>query len=274
MLAEIVHYLATPAGRDARRSGALKDAVSLWARGRRCRSAWAPHEKRTRAAIEAALDRVADHRIAVVLGSGLLRDVPIDRLRREFREVVLVDVVHLASVRLRAVFGRWRNVRFVSRDLSGYREMVERTRVARATGLDDLGAGLDPLGFLRWTVEVDFVVSANLMSQIAVGLRERVSRGGVAASLLPDDAPARAVEAHLDGLASLPCKTVLVTDVGYVRRDRSGRELECVDLTEGVTMPEANTTWTWTLVPFGEEGPGVEQVHTVIAVEDVAEDLR
>ncbi len=39
-------------------------------------------------------------RTAVVLGSGLLRDVPIEELSENFDTVVLVDLVHLASVRL------------------------------------------------------------------------------------------------------------------------------------------------------------------------------
>jgi hypothetical protein len=40
-------------------------------------------------------------RTAVVLGSGLLRDVPIRELAAAFDTVVLIDLVHVASVRLR-----------------------------------------------------------------------------------------------------------------------------------------------------------------------------
>ncbi len=57
-----------------------------------------------------------------------------------------------------------RNVRLIERDLSGY---------------DDLAAGKDvePLGFLRSVPYLDFVVSANLLSQIGRGVKRRFEAG-------------------------------------------------------------------------------------------------
>src|SRR5690606_16162320 len=126
-------------------------------------------------------------RTAVVLGSGLLRDVPIKPLARAFDTVVLVDLVHLASVRLWLKAGRLGNVRLVSRDLSGFDETLS-------------GKSLAPLSFLRQVPYLDLVVSANLLSQIAVGAERRVEtdKCAAAAGCVP-----RLVEAHLRGLEEI-----------------------------------------------------------------------
>jgi hypothetical protein len=90
---------------------------------------------------------------------------------------------------------------------------------------------------------------------------------------MPDDAVAQLVAGHLDGLAQLPCKTVIVTDVSYVRRRQDGVIVESHDLLAGVTPPFAADAWDWTVAPFGEEAPDEERIHRVIAAEDVAVDL-
>lgn len=271
MLANLIHYLATPAPLAIRRAGHVSAAVALWSRARRHASAWANHEARTRAAIDAAIDRTHHRRVAVVLGSGLLRDIPIDRLRAVFREVVLVDVVHLASVRLAARVGRWDTVAFETRDLSGLDDLFERERIGRSIG-GDIGAPLDPLGFLRRMDEVDLVVSANLLSQILVGAARRLSRERRYARM-PSDTLARLAAAHLQGLATLEARTVLVTDTACEIRDRTGAVLERRDLLAGVALPEPAETWEWPVAPFGEEARDRERVHRVVVVHDHAQDL-
>ncbi len=89
-----------------------------------------------------------------------LRDVPIEEQSENFDTVVLVDLVHLASVRLWLRLKGYSNVRLIERDLSGY---------------DELAAGRqpEPLAFLRTVPYLDFVVSANLLSQIGRGAKRR-----------------------------------------------------------------------------------------------------
>jgi hypothetical protein len=273
MLAEFAVYLTTPAGRSVRRSGALRDAVSLWARGRRCRTAWMDHEARTKAAFHRAIEGVAGRGTVVVLGSGMLRDVPIERLAAEFARVVLVDIVHLSPVRLALRLSGARNVELMTRDLSGYDELLQRARIGAATGQDEIGGRLDPLGFVRRMDGVDLVLSANLLSQIGVGAEARMRRPDGGAVFMPDDTVARLISAHLDSLAALPCRTCLVTDVSYVVRDREGGVVESRDLMHGVEPPDADAEWDWPVAPFGEEGRDTERVHHVIAVQDVAFDL-
>lgn len=249
MLAELLHWLVTPASLAARRDGTLADSVALWARGRRQRRAWRDHETLTRAAIAAAVDACRRRRIVVVLGSGLLRDVPIELLRARFETVVLVDLVHLATVRARALLGGWRNVRFLTRDLGG------------RAGPEHGG----PLDFIATLGPVDLVVSANLLSQIGVAARARAEEraGRDLGGPLPE--VAAEIAAHVAGLAALPCPACLVTDTAFEVRDRAGRVVEHHDLMHGVALPPVNARWHWPVCPFGELASDIERVHTVAA---------
>ncbi|TQX89927.1 MULTISPECIES: hypothetical protein [Rhizobium] len=250
MIAETLQQLATLplTGKPFRRF--VRSSVSLWSRAGRCRQAWAEHERHSQKAVLDAMADLTQRRTAVVLGSGLLRDVPIVELAQAFDRVVLVDLVHLASVRLWLKARRLGNVRLIERDLSGYDQLTA-------------GKGLEPLGFLRQVPYLDLVVSANLLSQIGRGVQRRLSddRKGI----MPADAAARLVGAHLADLAVLPCRSCLVTDIAYAVIDRTGKIHEQADLLLGIAPPEAIERWTWPVAPLGEESRDYQIVHQVIA---------
>ncbi|PZM11895.1 hypothetical protein [Rhizobium tubonense] len=250
MITEAIQYLATlPVTGKAFRPH-VRSSVNLWSRAGRCREAWADHEIRSRQAMLDAMSDLRQRRTAVVLGSGLLRDVPIDVLAKAFDTVVLVDLVHLASVRVWLKAKRHHNVRLIERDLSGYEE---------------LGPGLapEPLGFLRQVPYLDFVISANLLSQIGRGVSRRLE--GESAGRMPEDAGTRLIDAHLEGLRALPCRTCLVTDISYAVIDRTGKTHEEADLLLGAVPPLSRTSWAWPVAPFGEESKDYQIVHQVIA---------
>lgn len=228
----------------------IASSISLWARAKRCREAWAPHEEMSKAHILSRIETLRQRRTAVVLGSGLLRDVPIAALSKSFDTVVLVDLVHLAHVRAGLALKGFKNTRLIHRDLSG---------------LDEALAGKlpEPLGFLRQVPYLDLVVSANLLSQIKVGAVDRLRREGRAAEI--DTLVPSLIRAHLEGLAGLPCATALVTDISYRVTDRAGSTLEHDDLLAGVPVPDHSSSWDWTVVPFGEGRGDYQAIHTVIA---------
>lgn len=250
MIAEALQYLATAALTGSGHRRFVRHSVNLWSRAGRCSRDWAPHEAKSKDAIRAAISGLPQRRTAVVLGSGLLRDVPIENLAGSFDTVVLVDLVHLASVRLRLRGKRYRNVRLIERDLSGY---------------DDLKAGREPepLGFLRSVPYLDFVASANLLSQIGRGVKRRYE--AEASSGMPVDTVERLISAHLRGLADLPCRTCLVTDISYAVIDRTGKVHEEANLLHDVAPPEAKASWDWPVAPLGEESRDYQIVHRVIA---------
>ncbi|MCO5733170.1 hypothetical protein [Rhizobium sp. SSA_523] len=250
MILEALDYAASLPLTPAAFRPHIASSVSLSARARRCAKAWAEHEANSQAQVLETVKTLRERRTAVVLGSGLLRDVPIQALSKAFDTVVLVDLVHLASVRLWLAAKGLRNTRLIHRDLSGF------TAVSA-------GQTPEPLAFLRQVPYLDLVVSANILSQIGVAARARLAReGGLErqADILPV-----LIKAHLEGLCGLPCHTCLITDVAYRVSDRQGRVMEEDDLLAGMAMPAHRTSWDWPVVPFGEGTGDYQAVHRVIA---------
>ncbi|MBB3408569.1 hypothetical protein FHT87_002472 [Rhizobium sp. BK316] len=250
MIAEALQYLATSALTGSAHGSYIRYSVNLWSRAGRCSKDWAAHEESCKNAIRTAIAGLSQRRTAVVLGSGLLRDVPVEELAKSFDTVVLVDLVHLASVRLWLKAKGLRNVRLIERDLSGYEALAAKEAA-------------EPLGFLRNVPYLDFVVSANLLSQIGRGVKRRYETN--ASSGMPTDTVERLIAAHLRGLADLPCRTCLLTDVSYTVIDRTGKVHEGADLLHGIAPPKAKAGWDWPVAPLGEESRDYQIVHKVIA---------
>lgn len=241
MLIELLHLLVTPAPFAHRRRGHLRESVLLMSRGRRCRAAWAPHLTAARAAILAACEGLERRRVAVVLGSGLLQDVPIAELAARFEAVHLVDAIHLWPARLQAL--AYPHVRLITADLAA---------------APDWG---DPLAALCGGEAVDFVVSANLLSQLPILPLDRPG-------FVPPDLGTRIVQAHLDGLGRLRARVCLVTDVEQIEEDRDGRATDRLDLLHGVRLGRPDRSWTWELAPFGEAARHRRLLHRVEAFLD------
>jgi len=250
MLAEAIQYAATRLVTPREFQPFVRSSVGLWSRAGRCRQAWAPHEENCKAFILDTVAGMRERRTAVVLGSGLLRDVPVEALAKTFDTVVLVDLVHLAGVQAWLKAKQFRNIRLISRDLSGFDETLA-------------GEVPEPLGFLRQVPYLDLVVSANILSQIGVGAKRRLDAEG---NPRRDEILHALVRSHLNGLAALPCKVALLTDTTYKVTDRSGKVLEEADLLCGVPAPEAKRRWIWPVAPYGELGRDVQAVHEVIAL--------
>lgn len=247
MILEALNYAATWPLTSAGHRPFIRSSVNLWARANRCRAAWAEHERQTKAAILKAAEACRQRRTVVVLGSGLLRDVPVMELSRLFDTVVLVDLVHLVSVRGWIAIKGLNNIRLIERDLSG---------------LDALLAGkpLEPLSFLRQVPYLDLVISANLLSQIGIGASRRLAGQADEASLVR-----QVIATHVEGLAQVPAATCLVTDVSYTVIDRAGTAHETHDLMHGVDLGTPSARWDWPVIPFGEESRDYQIVHRVIA---------
>jgi hypothetical protein len=228
MILEALNFvtsLLTSARRDPKEINA---SVRLWARARRCAREWAPHETNCKDFVQSRMPTRG--RVAVVLGSGLLRDVPIGALSKAFDEVRLYDLQHLASVRLWALAKGFRNLHFLHRDLS--------------TGL----------GFLADDPRIDLVISANLLSQIGIA-SERAGQN-----------TAVVLARHVAELAAAPGQKLLLTDVSFGLVLKSGMVVERTDLMHGVTLPAPDASWPWTVAPIGELDPAYRAVHHVVAV--------
>lgn len=252
MILEALQYAATHAVTPKEFRPHIRYSVNLWARANRCAKAWAEHEDNSRQFVLQSARKLKQRRTAVVLGSGLLRDVPHDALVAMFDTVVLVDLVHLASVQAKLRLNSKKNVRVANRDLSGFDEIIACKDP-------------EPLDFLRRVPYLDFVVSANLLSQIGTGARHRLEREKIANA--PDDLLPKLIQTHLDALAGLPCKVCLVTDTSFDIIGKDGSLHQHEDLLHGVNIPASTAAWEWPLAPLGEESRDYRIVHHVIARE-------
>lgn len=256
MLAEILLSAITPAARELRRMGLLTASVGLWSRSFRQSRQWRPHYARCRDIVRQSLAGLPQRRTVVVLGSGLAEDVPMPDLLAAFERVVLVDAVHLPTVRLRWAFEP--RVSFVTRDLSGMAGWLSGGSGGRVPPLADLAG--DP--------SVDLVVSANLLSQIPIGVATFLDDHAERARALPGDLLRLSVEGHLADLAGFRCRVCLLTDTTMTELDRDGTVTDTLDLMHGVVLPTPDASWDWTVAPYGEVDRRLEYVHRVHAYAD------
>jgi hypothetical protein len=251
MLAELLLRLTTTAPPEIRRLGLVRESVWLWSRANRRRREWAAHEAHCHAIVDQAVARLPRHRTVAVLGSGLCRDIPIARLADMFGRVVLVDAVHLWPVRLR--LARHRNIQFVIRDLTGLAKWI----------LGDTDVRGDPLADLRADPDVDLVISANLLSQIAICPENWLDDHPARAGELPVDLPENAIRWHLDDISAFACPVCLLTDVHMTVVDHDGNQVEDMNLVADLPMPPPDDAWDWPVAPFGEIGRHVARIHRV-----------
>lgn len=251
MLAEAIKYAAARLLGQDDPHGHLAQQVALWARHRRRRAAWEPHLARCRALALAAANACPPEarRTALVMGSGLLLEVPLEDLSALFHRVVLADMAFVPEVRARAA--RLGNVETLKIDLTGC--------LARLSGglprplpdaLAQLATGLPGL---------DFAYSANLLSQLPLFALGKAVRLEAAQAL---------VRQHLDDLKALDVPACLVTDVTE-RGLRQGQVEYEADLLFGVDPGVSGETWIWNMAPDGEAVRGLDVERVVLGVADV-----
>lgn len=233
MLAELAAYATSYRRTPPAFRPHLMAAAKQWARGNRQTRAWAPHLANARGLLDTTIDDFPVRRAVAVLGSGPLFDLPLESLARTFERVILVNRVHLAGIDGR--IGRYANVSVDWRDLSP---------------ADNPGA----LDFLREIAGLDWVISANLVSEMAAAAGPATAR--------------LAVDRHLDALIDLPCPVTLITDLDYRVFNRHGIIRDSGDLLHGRPMPRSGLRWKWEVAPFREEGRHTRRVHYVAAWPD------
>lgn len=295
MIVEALKYAAARLAGQDDRHGHLAEAIAMQARHARQRAAWQPHLEQCRATcLDAALACPPERRrTALVVGAGLLLDVPLEELARRFQQVVLLDLAFLPGVAARAkALG---NVRLLRHDITGCLDGLGGLG-GRGEGTDEspllappvtLGPGSAAHGSpsADWA-GLDFVYSANLLSQLplhalAALLRhaphlDETARETFAASL---------IRAHLDWLGGLPCPACLVADVEEYAVEEHAVDVQAVPhktgeetitpLLYGVEIrgselrgAETARTWTWNMAPGGEALPGMDVRRRVLGILD------
>ena len=247
MLLEIFTYLTTPCPPYIRKMGYLREAIGLKCRYKRHPAHWQPHLERTRQCILSAASKCGNKGKVVVLGSGLLLDVPLDELSAMFRDVVLIDIVCLPETRRR--IKRYGNVRFLQGDVTGIAETLYKNVLCGRRELPFAAPVLPEIDKVT-----DLVISLNVLSQLMVVPRM------YALKKLPEIDKdlivswcRRIVEAHYAFLTSRACNVCLVADYHYSKHDFNGRITAQGSTLYRMSLPAPDESWTWDIAPIGEE---------------------
>ena len=244
MLAEAFQFLTTPCSAVSRKLGYLKEAIALEARYRRCGNSWTPHLDNTRHLICEAIDACPRQNKVVVLGSGLLLDIPIDTLSAQFERVDLIGMIHLRSAR--RLIKSFRNIELLEVDITG----VGQALVAQN----------DPNTEHSWPAPfrdtnlfegADLVVSANILSQLPLSPGDYLMRSGHQDVAAIRVFKRKIIDHHLQFLDRLSCTVCFIADVDRQIFTESAR-IETEDLLLGAEPLIETYTWMWDVAPAPE----------------------
>ncbi len=246
MLSELFAYLTTPCPQYVRHMDYLSEATGLRRRSRKNRAAWQPHLERSRAFVLEAAERCRDRNKAVILGAGLLLDVPLAELSTMFGEVVLLDVVLLPEVR--RMIKQYGNVKFIQIDVTNMAEKLYNDIRLGIRSLPQVSSGIPDCAR-----NAGLIVSLNILSQLWVVPRAYVLKKlpGIEEEQL-EDWCRHIMESHYGFLRSQTCTVCLVADHEFVNRDRDGRIVNRGSTVANFLLPEPQASWTWNITPMVE----------------------
>ena len=254
MLTWLALTLSATAAPGARRLGLVGDSARLWARAQRLRHDWREHEQNCHQVVDNIIATLQQKRVVVVLGSGLQRDISLASLSANFETVVLVDAVHLWPARRHAA--RFKNVRCLTHDVS--------EKLAEFAGLNITAP---PLETLLAGQPIDLIISANILSQLAVAPEEWLEKKHLEPQQINKIARSL-VEEHLALLARLPGRVCLLTDIEMRETSQDGTIFERHDLLAGYILPAPDHAWDWPVAPLGLAHRTRAYIHRVHAYRD------
>jgi len=247
MFSNLFPFLTTTHPQYVRHMDYLDETKAMKKRSERNRAAWQPHLEETRRFVLSAAEQCGSRKKVVVLGAGLLLDVPLQELSAMFEEVFLLDIVILPEVRRQVK--TFENVKLIQHDVTN---MAERLYKNVLQGIDGLPAAAPSVPVINENTSL--VVSLNILSQLWVIPRAYVQSKirGLGEEEL-NDWCRQIVESHYRSLASLSCPVCLVADHEFVKRDREGNVVSRGSTVYSLALPKPDTSWIWNIAPIGDD---------------------
>lgn len=249
MIREWLTYLRTRSSPAARKLGYVHEAIAIRERHSRNRSAWEPHLKKCRETVLRAAEQCEDTKSCIILGSGLLLDVPLTELAAKFDTVHLVDIVHLPEIRRR--IEKLDGVNLIESDLTG---LTKQWRVDPAAFREQLPSPRPPKDLRE--LKADLVVSLNLLSQLPLNLIAAVTADENPTNSAIEEWRQEIQQSHWGWIQSLATTACVISDINHTRRTRDGSLAETNNLCALPQTPAPTDTWTWDLASRGELAHG------------------
>lgn len=239
MLLELWEWLSTPASSLARKSGLLYEAIALRHRAQRCAKNWHAHIVQCHARVHQAVAALEKKQTLLVLGSGLLLEVPIEKLLPQFKRIVLVDLVHLKPVRELA--RKHPSIQLIEADLSGV--LADLLKWKEGNALPYFTA---PCISVQ---QADLIISANLLSQLKHPARKVMSDKMDEEAL--ESFQKRIAQEHWQWFSQIPGKKLIFSDVESQFFNANGEIIHTDSALLG-QLPPPKATWWWEVAPIGE----------------------
>ena len=251
------HSFVTP--KYLSKLGLIQEVVGIKYRHKRHKDQWLEHQENTRAEILKQVKGLKKKRKALVIGAGLLLDVPLKELAAEFEEVVLTDIFFMQEaineIKLHD------NCHFVECDITSV--LKEAYYLWLNTNKDKHNYNIKlrnlihkkPTEFLM-EEKLDYVVSCNLLSQLPMafeGFAEKHKLHDLENyELFTNSICAN----HIEYLKSFNHKTHvhLITDVEKQVYDTKGTlmQAEASNGSQDFSGFSESNSWQWLLADLGE----------------------
>lgn len=261
MIGEFIRYVTTYAPERTRKFGYLKRLIALEFRARRLATAWQSHQRACKNIIVKAADLCEKQQVAVVLGSGLLLEVPLKALTEKFERVYLVDIFHMPQVRREA--RKYFNVKLLTGDITGVFAAIKE-------GSPPGGHNPAPPPRIPHLKEADFIVSCNCLTQLSGPFNDHFEKTRGFSDLDSDKLAYQIMDHHAKAIATEATGVgVLITDVErFAMQD--DKIVSRTDLLKALKLPPTptvvhNEEWDWLFAPHPEEHPSHDYIHTVQA---------
>lgn len=240
MILEWLEYFRTKGTKTAKDWGYIYQNVSLRFRARRCAKAWQNHVDESHRFIRDHFEKV-NPKSVMIIGSGILMEIPIEAILARAEKVYLVDLVHSSSVRKLA--RKNPKVELIEQDISGLLGILKK------------GTGPFQLKNIPWKQlpawglpKVDWVISANLLSQIPLMISEALPMTSETYEKF-----ARSVrDQHLERLLELAPKVLLFADFETRYIDRANQRIKTENYEVNLRGLKFEREWQWEIAPYGE----------------------
>lgn len=264
MLGESLQYLGNYifCPRYVNKLGILHEIIAIKSRYYRHREAWDEHLERTKAYILKTAEKTRIKNHVLILGAGLLLDIPLNELSNIFKKVTLVDIFFLQESidRIKS----FENVDFKQLDItSSFKEFYTLFFKYFRNNPQYFDQHLKNLSYLLPNFALDFtdldlVISANLCSQLPSTIEGFLNKKKYAFENKAFYCQSL-VKNHLQYLRQLRKQTkaevLLISDFERIIKNKSGEIIfQTSSLADAVPELTLNhdEDWVWQLAPYGE----------------------
>lgn len=240
MILEWLEYLKTKSNKAAKDWGYVYQNISLKFRSRRCAKAWQSHNENSRRFVRDHLAKTQPKSV-MIIGSGLLLELPVELLLELTEKIYLVDLVHAREIRKLAAQNP--KIELIEKDISSLLGILKK------------GTGPFQLKNIPWKQlpawnlpKVDLVISANLLSQIPLMISEALPMSSETYAKF-----ARHVrDQHIERLFEQAPKVLLFADfeTRYIDRDENRIKAESYEVS--LKSLHFEREWIWEIAPYGE----------------------